>query len=388
MENRVKKITNDLEKELIEMSNEILAKPELGNEEFFACGVHVDILKKYGFDVEENYMDLKTGFRATYDSGKEGPAIAYLSEYDALPGIGHGCGHNMLGTVSTGAGIVLRHVIDEIGGKVIVFGTPAEETSGGKVVYANNGAFDDVDIALMAHPNTEHNKSGKSLALEAIKFEFKGKTAHAAASPEKGINALDAVINTYNNINALRQQTKPDARIHGIIADGGKAANIIPDYCVVEFYVRAATKNYLKELVEKVKNCARGAAQASGTELEISNYEFSYDNLVTNEILSDIFTSKLETVGVENITDARESYGSLDAGNVSHICPTIHPYFDITNDRNMAVHTVEFRDCTKTEYAYVNMRKTIEALALTAVDVIKDKDIQIRIKEEFERAEK
>lgn len=388
METKVWNIINDLENEFIELSNSILENPELGNEEFYASKLHIDVLKKHGFSVEENYMDQKTGFKAVYDSKKEGPTIAYLSEYDALPGIGHGCGHNILGTVSTGSGIVLKKILDEIGGKVVVFGTPAEETSGAKVIYADNGAFDDIDIALVAHPNSEYNVSGTSLAMEAIQFEFTGKTSHAAAAPEKGVNALDAVINTFNNINALRQQTRSDARIHGIITEGGKAANIIPDRCVAQFYVRASTKKYLRELVEKVKNCARGASQAAGTGIEISNFEFSYDNLVTNEILSNIFTGNLKKAGVEDIHDSRKAFGSLDAGNVSHKCPTIHPYFDITNNRDIAAHTVEFRDSTNTEFAYENMKKTINALVFTAVEVIKDKELNERIREEFEKTEK
>lgn len=388
METRVWNIINELEKEFVELSDSILENPELGNEEFYACKLHTNVLKKHGFSIEENYMNQKTGFKAVYNSKKEGPTIAYLSEYDALPGIGHGCGHNILGTVSTGSGIVLKEILDEIGGKVVVFGTPAEETSGAKVIYADNGAFEDVDIALVAHPNSEYNLSGTSLAMEAIQFEFTGKTSHAAAAPEKGINALDAVINTFTNINALRQQTRPDARIHGIITEGGKAPNIIPDKCIAQFYVRAATKTYLKELIEKVKNCARGASLSAGTEIEILNFEFSYDNLVTNETLSDIFTKNLRKAGVEDIYESRKAYGSLDAGNVSHICPIIHPYFDITNNREIAAHTVEFRDSTKTEYAYENMKKTINALVFTAVDVIKDKELQVRIREEFEKYEK
>lgn len=233
------KSTEEISEELIEMSEKILNRPELGNEEIYACSIHTKILKKYGFKIEEKYMDVETGFRAVYDSGKEGPTIAYLSEYDALPGIGHGCGHNILGTVSTGSGIILRKLIDEIGGKVVVFGTPAEETCGAKVIFVEKGAFVDIDIVMIAHPSNTYSKSGTSLAIEAVQFEFKGKTSHAASAPEKGVNALDAVINTFNNVNALRQQIRSDARVHGVITKGGEAANIIPDYCVAQFYVRA-----------------------------------------------------------------------------------------------------------------------------------------------------
>jgi amidohydrolase len=390
MKEKVVQLIDNLEEELRQLSEEIYDNPELGYKEFKSAKLHEEILEKYGFEVESGYMGIETGFRAEYDSGKEGPTVAFLIEYDALPGIGHGCGHNILGTTSTGASIVLKSIIDEIGGKVVAFGTPAEETSGAKVIFADKGAFDDVDVAMMAHPNFAYNRSGKSLALEPIEFEFTGRTSHAAAAPEKGINALDAAINTFNNINALRQQVRSDARIHGIITNGGDAANIIPEKAVAQFYVRAQTKTYLDELVDRVKNCAKGAALGAGAEIKISNYELNYDNLVTNHTMDDLFVEKLIDMGIpeEDIKDPREGYGSVDAGNVSHICPTIHPYFDITNDTNVAPHTREFASCTLTEFAYDNMKKTIGALVLTAVDILKDKELLEKIKEEFEKAEK
>lgn len=249
---------------------------------------------------------------------------------------------------------------------------------------ADKGAFDEVDIAMLAHPADKHYKSGTSLAMEAIQFTFKGRSAHAAAYPDKGINALDAAINTFNNINALRQHIRSDARIHGIIVEGGRAANIVPELAIAQFYVRASTKSYLKELSSKVKNCAMGAALAAGAQLEISNYEASYDDLVTNNTLSNIYCEKLMAMGVENIYESRESYGSLDIGNVSHVCPTIHPYFAIT-DRELVAHTKEFADATITSKAYEEMCKTIGALVLTAIEVIKDKNLLKAIKEEFEK---
>ncbi|MGO1527608.1 M20 family metallopeptidase [Senegalia sp. (in: firmicutes)] len=383
----IDEIINKLEKELKDLSKYIYDNPEIGYEEYKSSKAHIDILKKHGFDVEENYLGIDTAFKATYDSGKEGATISYLAEYDALPGIGHGCGHNILGTTSTGAGIILSKIIDDMGGKVIVFGTPAEETSGAKVKMADENAFVDVDVAMIAHPSDKFEKSGKSLAMEAIQFKYKGKTAHAAASPHKGINALDAAINTFNNINALREHILPSSRIHGIIKNGGEAANIVPDLAIAQFYVRATTKTYLTELVEKVKNCARGASLAAGTEIEISNNEASYYNMVTNKHLSELFTKNLKETGVEKIYESRESFGSIDAGNVSQVCPTIHPTFDITG-REVAAHTREFRDATLTDYAYENMKKTIKALAMTGKNIIEDKDTLDEIKKEFNNTKK
>lgn len=387
MIDNVKKLIDDIKDELIGLSEYILNNPELGYEEVKASRAHVNLLRKYGFNVQEEYMGMGTAFRAEFSSLKPGPTIAYLAEYDALPEIGHGCGHNLLGTTSTGAGIVLSKLLSQMGGKVVVFGTPAEETSGAKVYMADNGAFDDIDIAMLAHPADKHYKSGSSLALEAIQFTFKGKSAHAASSPEKGINALDAAINTFNNINALRQQVKSDARIHGIIVEGGKAANVIPDLAIVQFYVRASAKKYLNELSEKVKNCARGAALAAGAELNIENYEASYDNLITNQTLSELYCKRLKDMGVQKIHESKDSYGSLDMGNVSHVCPTIHPYFGIS-DKEIVAHTREFAMSTRTTLAYEEMYKTIGALVLTAVDVIKDRDLLDSIWEEFRNTEK
>ncbi len=384
MVEKIRENTELLMPELKALSQSIYDEPELGYEEFKSAEKHVTLLKKYGFQVEKPYMEVETGFKAVYKSKKEGPTVAYLCEYDALPGIGHGCGHNILGSTSTGAGIILKSIIEEIGGTVIVFGTPAEETSGAKVKYVDEGAFADVDIALVAHPNSSYNRSGKSLALEALQFEYYGKTSHAASSPEKGVNALDAVINTFNTINALRQQTASDARIHGVIKEGGKAANIIPEYAMAQFYVRAQTKDYLDQLVEKVKLCAQGASMAAGTSLEISNYEYRYENLVTNETLSQLFVDQLSDMGISVMNDARESYGSLDAGNVSHKCPTIHPYFDIVGDPSITAHTRAFAESTLTDYAYENMQTVVCALALTSVKVIEDEKILAQIKAEFD----
>ncbi|GAB6085966.1 M20 family metallopeptidase [Alkaliphilus crotonatoxidans] len=380
---RVKEAGKKIKAELIQLSRYILANPEPGYGEYKACRAHVELLKNHGFEVEESYLGIETAFKAVYDSSKPGPTIAFLSEYDALPGIGHGCGHNLLGATNTGAGIVLSKIIKDLKGRVVIYGTPAEETSGAKVIMAEKGAFKDVDIALEVHPGSKHYRSGSSLAMEALQFTFKGRSAHAAASPEKGINALDAAIHTFVNINSLRQHILPTARIHGIITEGGKAANIVPELAIAQFYVRATTKTYLMELVEKVKNCARGGALAAGAELEISNYEASYDNLVTNQALSDLYYKWCKEVGIEEIHSQREGTGSLDIGNVSQLVPTIHPYFQICKE-DLPAHTVEFRDATDTDLAYDSMMQTIYALVMTAADILTNEALLKDIKWEFD----
>ena len=388
MKDKVLKFIDEITPELNELSLEIYNNPELGYQEHKACKLHADILKKYGFTVEENFSGVETGFKAVYKGKKDGITVAYMSEYDALPGIGHGCGHNILGTVSTGAGIVLKELVDEIGGTVVVFGTPAEETSCAKVIYVENNEFDDVDIAMMAHPGNQYTKSGSSLALEPIQFEFFGKTSHAAAAPEKGINALDAAIQTFNSINALREHMRSDSRIHGVIIEGGKAANVVPDYAKVQFYVRSTSKTYNSELLERVKNCARGAALATATELKITKFEFNYDNMVTNQTLSNVFNEKIYHIAGIVMNEPPKSTGSIDAGQVSQVCPTIHPYFDITNDKSIAAHTIEMAESTLTDYAKEQMKNTIAALVLTAAEVIQDPKLYEEIKNEFDTTEK
>ncbi len=374
--------------DLINLSKKLYDKPELGHQEHYACEQHCNILKSHGFNLESPYVGMATAFKATYTSSKPGPTIAYLAEYDALPDIGHGCGHNILGATSTGAAIVLSKIIDELGGTVIVLGTPAEETDGGKAAIADSGDLKNIDIALMAHPSNTYSRSGSSLAIRPMRFEFFGQTSHAAASPENGINALHAVISLFNNISALREHVRSDCRIHGVIKDGGKAANIVPEYAMAEFYVRATTKTYLNELIQKVTNCANAAALSNGATLKITEFEASYDNMVTNQVLSDLFTDKLLEVGVPRVDHAKPSLGSSDAGNVSQCCPMIHPYFDITNNPLVSTHTREFASASITDYANKQMLKTIKAFVLTAVELIEKPELVAAAKAEFALAEK
>ena len=383
LENKFSEIFEDLK----ELNEYIYKNPELGRKEFKACEAHKNLLKKYGFEIEENYIGIPTAYLAKYSSGKKGIKIGYLAEYDALPEIGHGCGHNILGTTSIGAGILLKEYIDEFGGEVLIFGTPAEETFGAKVDMAEAGCFDDIDVAMISHPTGKnHEKSGTSQAMEALQFTFRGKTAHAAGDPYNGINALDGVIQFFNSINALRQQTKTSARIHGIISNGGEAANIIPDLAVANFYVREATTKEMLKLSERVKNCAKGAALATGTSLEIENYEYTFKHLVTNEKLSSIYTKNLELQGIKDIPMS-DPTGSSDCGDVSHHCPTIHTYFPISKCE-LTGHSLEFAKATITEEAYQGMKEAIFALVMTGKDILSDPNLLKEIKDEFNQMKK
>lgn len=361
----------EIHKELCEISDFIYHNPELGNEEYKAVEKLTSFLQEHDFDIETEFLGIKTAFRATYDSNKEGPIIGYLCEYDALPEIGHGCGHNMIGAMSAGAGVILSKVLNEIGGKIIVYGTPAEETNGAKVIFAEQGVFDELDVAMMVHPSDKTIESGTSMALYPLQFTYTGKTAHAASCPQEGINALNSVIQLFNGIDALRQHVTPDVRIHGIITNGGVAANIVPDKAVAQFYFRASTKEILDDVLVKVKNIAQGAALMTGSKLEMTRYELLNDNLKTNKSLSEVFSKNLRTLGIKNIYEAKDT-GSSDIGNVSHKTPTIHPYIGISNF-NVTGHSVNMADATITPFAHERLLIGTLALVYTGYDVLMNK---------------
>lgn len=368
--------------ELVHISRTLYDTPELSGEEYKAAELISDALSRHGFRVEMGIYSLQTAFLAEYDSKKEGITVAFFCEYDALPGIGHGCGHNLISAISLGAAVGLKAVIDETGGRILVFGTPAEETSGAKVQLADDGAFNGIDIAMMVHPNPVTEASGSSLALDALQFRYRGKAAHAAQSPEKGINALDAVILLYNGINALRQHLPADVKIHGIISHGGDAPNIVPDFAEARFYIRSADRKYLSTVKDKVINCARGAALMTGAELEVSNFENSFDNMRTNKVLSEVFNANLKALGERKINPPGPGIGSIDMGNVSQVVPSIHPWVGI-GDAGLFLHTKEFAESTITEKGRALLYKSACALAATALDVIRSKELQEEIYQEF-----
>lgn len=368
--------------ELMKLNYFIYENPELGNKEIKARDAHIDILEKNNFQIEKEFVGIKTAFKATYTSKKDGPKIAFLAEYDALPKIGHGCGHNILGTASTGAGLILKEFVEELGGEVIVIGTPAEESDGAKVDMAKGGIFKDIDIVMSAHPTGEfHMESGSSQAMEAIRFKYYGKTAHAAGAPHLGINALDGIITLFNGVNAMRQQICETDRIHGIITNGGEAANIIPDFSSADFYIRSSSDKELKILSERVKKCAEGAALATGTKLEIENYEYSFKDLRTNKKLSEIYIKNLKLLGIKDIKKGKKA-GSTDMGDVSYCCPVIHPSFPISEGKLIG-HSIEFAQASITEKAYEGMKEAILSMVMTSVDIIKDKNLLQEIKDEF-----
>jgi amidohydrolase len=365
-------------------SHAIHAKPEIGNEEFFASSLLTDLLEKEGFTVEKAVAGHETSFVARKKSAKPGPAIAFLAEYDALPGLGHACGHNIIGTQSVAAAIAFSQIVDETGGEAVVFGTPAEEggpNGSAKGSFVKHGLTDGIDAAMMIHPYGQTRPTSSSLAVDPLDFEYIGKPAHAAASPHEGINALDAVIQLFNGINALRQQVTDDVRIHGIITDGGDAPNIIPEYAKARFYIRAATRTRLDDITRRVKAVAEGAALATGAKLNIIAFQNEVDNLLLNSRFDGIFKEIIGELG-ETVIEGDRGIGSTDAGNISQVVPTIHPYLKIGAD-DLIPHTVPFREAAASERGDEALIKGAKGLALTALKLATDPEALASIKEEF-----
>ncbi|HDX9590110.1 TPA: M20 family metallopeptidase [Bacillus pseudomycoides] len=388
--NKIVQSVEEKRERYIKTSHTIHENPEIGNQEFFASKTLSLLLGSAGFQLQHHIAGHETGFIARKSSGKKGPTIAFLAEYDALPGLGHACGHNLIGTISTAAAIALSEVIEEIGGEIVVFGTPAEEggpNGSAKGSYVKAGLFKDIDAALMIHPSGKTATTSPSLALDPLDFHFYGKSAHAAASPEAGINALDAVLQLFNSINALRQQLPTDVRIHGIITDGGKAPNIIPDYASARFFIRAKTRERCTEITEKIRNIAQGAALAAGTTVKIEQFQNEIDNLVINQAFNAIVAEELEELGENVHRDERIGIGSTDAGNVSQIIPTIHPYIKIGSD-DLVAHTDAFREAARSERGDEALIVGAKALALTAYRLITEESLLANIKQEFENGKK
>jgi amidohydrolase len=384
LKQRVIGAVDTLRADLIDVANRIHANPELGFQETAAAKLLTDTLEGHGLDVERGVAGLDTAFVATLQGREAGPIIAFLAEYDALPGLGHACGHNLIAAAAVGAGLAMRTVLPDLAGEIRVIGTPAEEGGGGKVIMVDAGVFDDVDAAMMVHPSSRDLIGRKSLTVFHVDIEFFGKAAHAASWPDEGINALDAVILTFNGINALRQHIRDDARIHGIITHGGDAPNIIPDHTSASVLVRALDTPYASALLERVRACAEGAAQATGARLEFKQAGPRYDARWPNPKLVALAKANFETLGVDvALAGENERMGSSDIGNVSQVVPAIHPYVAIASDEVVG-HSPEFREAAGSARGHEAMLNAAKALAMTAVDLLAEQDNLREAKQAFE----
>jgi len=387
LKEKVSKEIDSRRERLIEVSMAIHDEPELGHEEFKASALLVSELKDLGFEVEKGTSGLSTAFKAVRRGKGEGPTVAIIAEYDALPELGHACGHNIIAASALGAGAGMSAVMDELDGTVIVFGTPAEEgyaeNAGGKVIMLDE--LTKADLAIMIHPSSSYGVGATSLARESFMIYFKGKAAHAGAIPERGINALEGVLLTYQGINALRQHLMRDIRIHGVIKDGGAAPNIVPETASAHFYVRAPTVELLEETLEKVKNCARGAALATGSEVSFRRVANTYANKIPNMTLSEAFKANLEALGAVFPEASSERPGaSTDFGTVSQAMPVASASVFI--GENVALHSFDATEVTASETAHEAVIISAKSLAHTAIDVLTDNDLLKKILEEHKTA--
>lgn len=359
--------------------------PEVGGTEEKASALLTKTYESHGFQVTRDFHQIPYCFCAVYDSGKPGPSIGLTTEYDALPEIGHGCGHNIIATAPMGAAFALKSVLDEIGGKVVVFGTPAEECFVSKVQLAAEGAFKEVDVAMTVHPNPVNLASGRTTALDAWQVDFYGKSAHAGAHPEEGINALDAAVHFYTLIGFEKQYMK-DVNIYGVFADGGDKCNIIPDHAAVKYLIRANTVKDVMKVRAMFERCASAAAGAVGATYRIWNNEPGNMDMVTNETLSDVFNRYYEELGGGAMPKGG-SGGSTDMGDVSHVVPAIHPWIGL-NCPAFNLHSKGFADATITAAGDKAIEVGGKALALTAIEVLTNPQLLEDIKAEFAEAQK
>jgi amidohydrolase len=355
--------------------------PEQGFKEVKACGWITDFLSGEGFKIENNTGGLPTAFKAVYGEGR--PVIAFLAEYDALSEAGHSCGHNIIAASAAGAGIACKQLVDRYTGTIEVIGTPGEEIYGGKSMMLDAGVFTDVDVVMEVHPGVDNVVIIDALACIGLDIEFYGKASHAAAHPEQGINALEAMLLSFHGINSLRQHIPDRARIHGIITNGGEMVNVVPDYSSAQLLVRAPDRNYLDELKQKILDCFRGAALAVGARLEYKWSDVTYDAMNNNHYLARLFAYNLESLGrkvkpVENSC----SIGSTDMGNVSQVVPAVHPVIEIAPD-NCVLHSDEFITAASSEQGHQGLIDAAKAMAMTAVDLIAEPANIEKVKEEF-----
>jgi amidohydrolase len=371
--------------ELLDLSHTIHANPELAFEEHRAAALLCDAIEAAGLEVERSAYGLETAFCSNF-GGDDGACVALLAEYDALPGIGHACGHNLIATAGVGAGLALARLGETLPGRVRILGTPAEETGGGKELMARSGAFDGVDAAMMIHPSSLNLVTMPCICMAEVEVRYRGTAAHASAMPEQGVNALDALVIAYQAIGALRQHISRDERLHGIISNGGQAPNIVPEFAAGRFYARAVDAERLIALKRRVEGCFEAGAAATGAQLEIDWCDVDYRDIRVNVPLAERFQENAEQLGREFFPVDRlppNFRGSTDMGNVSYRVPSIHPMI-ASAPIHCTIHNPEFTKWAGSEMGDSAALDGAKALAMTAIDFLCDEDLQKRCRSWFE----
>jgi amidohydrolase len=383
--------------ELVEVALDIHAHPELNYQERHAAELLSGTLEQHGFQVERGVGGVETAFTATLPGGGgDGPTVAILAEYDALPEIGHGCGHNLIAMAAIGAGLGLQANLEKLPGKIMVIGTPAEEGGGGKIRMLDAGVFEGVDAVLSSHPSSNRTVipteipmgESWSLAMVGYRYIFHGKAAHAAAMPHEGINALNGVIHLFGGIDSLRQHLREDVRIHGIITDGGMAPNVVPEYAAANFMLRCRDRDYLSDVVVgRVLQAAEGAAAMTGCRLEVEEYYPFYENVRPNAVIAGLLLKNAGVSGLpldEPLPGRQGSAASTDFGNVSQALPAYELRYAVS-ETPVASHSREMTETATSEYAINAAINVAKAMTLTACDLLLDPKLLSAARAEFEQ---
>lgn len=384
LKKRVCQAVDGMKDELVSLSLEIHKNPELAFREHKAAAGLSSFLEKRGLGMKRNIAGMETDFSGEFVSGKGGPTIAILGEYDALPEVGHACGHNIIGTSAVGAGAALKAALEGTGipARILVLGTPAEEGGGGKVLMVQRGIFKDVDAALMVHPTSGSTRiGGRSTATHSFTFDYYGKPAHAAGSPTEGINALDAVNIFFHAVACLRQHVPEDVRMHGMITKGGDAVNIIPEHTQVRYLLRSYSMKTIAKVAPKVKACAEAGAIATGCRLEIQESD-GYKARIPNKTIAKYFVANMRSLGEEVLEEITDGKGSTDFGDVSLAVPSCNAYPSIAPE-GVAGHSREFQAASGSAKGMESLTMSAKSLAMTAIDLITDKEILVKAREEW-----
>jgi amidohydrolase len=381
----VASIVDSLRTELLALSHAIHQEPELALEEFKAVARLTGAVAQHDLPVQRESFGLKTAYVSEFGRDAS-PTIAILSEYDALPGVGHACGHNIIATAGLGAALALAKLGARLPGRVRYLGTPAEERFGGKEMVAREGAFDGVDAAMMIHPANLNIVTMPCIAISEVEVTYHGRAAHASAMPYRGLNALDAVVSAYQSIAQLRQHIRQTERIHGIITEGGLAANIVPERAGCRFYVRAVDVHDLAELKVRVQACFEAAALSTGCKADIRWGNTDYLDLKTNWPMAGAFERNATALGREffPVKDIPAGFaGSTDMGNVSHRVPSIHPMFAVA-PAGVIIHNAEFATWAQSPQGDEGVIDGAKAMAQTALDLMMDQGMLDTAKKDFE----
>ena len=391
---QVNKKVDEIRERLVEMNRWLYDHPEIGSEEYKAAELLAKELEKHGFTVEREFLDMETAFRAEFKGKEDGPTIAFLTEYDALPQIGHACGHNIIGVSAVGAGIAISKLLDEVPGNVQVLGCPAEEGHGpsasSKCIMARNGAFDDVDFSIMLHPFDNWAIGSPALAMTNLDVVFTGKTSNPGVAPEKGVNALAAALTTFDAIDHMREQLKREAHpiVYGIIKEGGHTPNIIPDRVVCQFGVRSSEDAYVEHLIQLIENCAKGACIATGAEMKLTRKPGGLPTKKHNKALQKLLYDNLKQleIDVEDpiLSLSRVPKASTDFACVSHVIPSLEARVAI-GPPGITTHTKEFADASVSEQGNKALIDGTKALAMSAVDLYTSKENRENAVNEFLR---